>query len=129
MRCITFRSPSPPISCNFLESPGFGWHSAQTLAAQYDIKIQFASKRTIASVLAVPAPLPSDVLQTTGAGDAEAALAVDAQQNKIVCGFGGEVGRMTQRLGEPQTHFVGQVLAWLVLLVVVYAAGECVWTR
>lgn len=131
-RCLSFRANEQPTPCNFFESKGFGWRSAQILASQYDIKVQFASKTTIASVLAIPAPLPSDVLQCTSTGDAQtAAQDANIAQNKIVCGFGREVRRMTahHQHAESQTHFVGQVVAWLVLLIIVYAAGEYLWVR
>ncbi|KAF1934026.1 uncharacterized protein M421DRAFT_110822 [Didymella exigua CBS 183.55] len=130
-RCLTFRANEQPTTCNFFESEGFGWRSAQILASQYDIKVQFASKRTISKVLAIPAPLPSDVLRTTSTGDAQSASRDESvSQNKIVCGFEREVRHMTHRHQiEPHTHFIGQVIAWLVLMMVLYAAGEYLWTR
>ena len=119
-RCLTFRANERPTSCNFLESKGFGWRSAQILASQYDIKVQFASKSTISKVLLIPAPVPSDVLQTASTVDAQSASKdVNMSQNKIVCGFGQEVRHMSHhhREGEPDTHFVGQVIAWLMLFI------------
>lgn len=129
-RCLTFRANERPTPCNFFESKGFGWRSAQILASQYDINIQFASKSTISKALSIPAPLPSDVLQTTSTGDAQSASTdANINQNKIVCGFGKEVRYMTHhhQHHQPDGHFVGQVIAWLMLLIILYAAGEYVW--
>lgn len=131
-RCLTFRANERPTPCNFFESRGFGWRSTQILASQYDIKVQFASKSTISRVLAIPAPLPDDVLQVTASGDALSAAAdANMSQNKIVCGFGREVRHMTHqhRHHESQTRFVGQVVAWIMLFVVLYAAGEYIWIK
>ncbi len=131
-RCLTFRANEGPISCNSFESKGFGWESAQALASQYDVRVHFASKETISKVLAIPAPLPSDVLQVTSAGDVQSALGgMKRSQNKIVCGIGKEVVYMSHDHQDLQSEgrFVGQVIAWLMLFVILYAAGEYVWTR
>ncbi|KAF9699101.1 hypothetical protein EKO04_003109 [Ascochyta lentis] len=131
-RCLTFRANERPTPCNFFESKGFGWRSAQILASQYDIKVQFASKSTISRVLSATTPLPSDVLQTTSYGDAQSASKeANISQNKIVCGFGKEVRRMTHhhRNHEPESHFVGQVIGWLTLFIALSVVGEYVWTR
>jgi hypothetical protein len=131
-RCVTFRANEQPTPCNFFESKGFGWRSAQTLASEYDIKVQFASKSTISRVLAISVPLPSDVLETTSTGDAlSTSRHVNISQNKIVCGFRKEVRHMTRlHLNvEPGYHVVGQVVAWLILLIIFYAAGEYLWTK
>lgn len=130
-RCLTFRANERPSPCNFFDSKGFGWRSAQILASQYDIQVQFASKDTIAEVLSIPTPLPNDILQTVSNSDAlSASSQSDTSHNKIVCGFGKEVRRMSnhQEL-EEESHFVGQVIAWLMLLIIIYAAGEYVWIR
>ncbi|KAF2632677.1 hypothetical protein BU25DRAFT_80198 [Macroventuria anomochaeta] len=131
-RCLTFRANERPTPCNFFESRGFDWRSAQILASQYDIKVQFASKSTISKVLSISAPLPSEVLQTTNTGDAQSASRdANISQNKIVCGFGKEVRRMSHhyRDYEPESHFVGQVIGWLMLFIALYVVGEYVWTR
>jgi hypothetical protein len=131
-RCLTFRANERPTPCNFLESKDFGWRSAQILASQYDIKAQFSSKSTISKVLAISAPLPNDVLQAISSGDAQTApKEVNISQNKIVCGFGKEVRRMTRhhRYQEPESHFVGQVIGWIMLLIALYVVGEYIWTR
>ncbi|KAJ4992754.1 hypothetical protein SVAN01_01800 [Stagonosporopsis vannaccii] len=131
-RCLTYRASEPPTPCNFFESKGFGWRSAQTIASQYDVKVQFASKSTIFKVLAISAPLPSEVLQATSIGDAQSApREASSSRNKIVCGFGNEVRKMTQHLEDHRSegHFIGQVIAWLMLFIVLYAAGEYIWTR
>lgn len=131
-RCLTFRADERPTPCKFFESTGFGWRSAQTIASQYDIKVQFASKSTISKVLAISAPLPSEVLQVTSTGDARSALReVGTSQNKIVCGLGKEVRHMTHHYENESSggHFVGQVIAWLMLFIILYAAGEYIWTR
>lgn len=131
-RCLTFRANEKPTTCNFLESEGFGWRSAQILASQYDIKVQFASKDAVSKVLSATDPLPSDVLQTASSGDAQSASnEANISRNKIVCGFGKEVRRMTHRHrdSEPESHFLGQVIAWLTLFIALYLVGEYVWTR
>lgn len=131
-RCLTYRANEGLTPCNFFESKGFGWRSAQTIASQFDIKVQFASKSTISKVLAISTPLPNEVLQAISIGDAESASReATTSQNKIICGFGKEVRHMTQHLQDYRSegHFIGQVIAWLMLLIVLYAAGEYIWTR
>ncbi|KAJ8113627.1 hypothetical protein OPT61_g4282 [Boeremia exigua] len=131
-RCLTFRVNELPTPCNFFESRGFGWRSAQTLASQYDIQVQFASKNTISKVLSISTPLPSDVLQATSAGDAQSALGeANSSENKIVCGFGQEVGDMSRDHRDlvSEDRFVGLVIAWLMFFIILYVAGEYVWTR
>ncbi|KAF1365864.1 hypothetical protein EJ07DRAFT_170608 [Lizonia empirigonia] len=131
-RCLTFRANEKPTTCNFLESKGFGWRSAQILASQYDVKVQFASKDAVSKVLSATHPLPSDVLQTASSGDAQSASnKANISRNKIVCGFEKEVRRMTHRHrdSEPESHFLGQVIAWLILFIALYVVGEYVWTR
>lgn len=131
-RCLTFRANDKLTTCNFFESKGFGWRSAQMLASQYDIKVQFASKSTISKVLSATQPLPSDMLQTTSSGDVQSTPnESNMSQNKIVCGFGKEVTKMTHRHhnSEPQSHFASQVLGWLLLFIAFYVVGEYIWTR
>jgi hypothetical protein len=131
-RCLTFRPNERPTSCNFLESKGFGWRSAYTLASQYDIQVQFASKSCISRVLSISTPLPNDLLHIVTLGDAQSASSettVDVSQNKIVCGFDEEVRQLSHyQEYEATSHFAGQVIAWLMLLIIVYAAGEYIWT-
>jgi hypothetical protein len=131
-RCLTFRANEKPTLCNFFESKGFGWRSAQILASQYDIKVQFATKSTISRVLAIPAPLPSNILDTTSKGDAlSESRDENISQNKIVCGFGREVRHMTHgHLNvDPESRYVGQVIAWITLFIILYAAGEYMWIK
>jgi hypothetical protein len=131
-RCLTFHANEKPAPCNFLESEGFSWRSAQILASQYDVQIQFASKNTISKVLSMAAPLPSDILQTISYGDAQSASKeLKIGQNKLVCGLGREVGYLGHhdRSDEPESHFVGPVIGWLMLLIALYIVGEYVWTR
>lgn len=131
-RCLTLRANERLAPCNFFESEGFGWRSAQILASQYDIKVQFASKSTINKVLSIPGPVPSDVLQTTGSGDTlSTSKEANISQNKIVCGFGKEVRRMSDhhRDDEPDCRFVGQVIGWLILFIALYIVSEYIWTR
>ena len=131
-RCLTFRSNERPTPCNFLESKGFGWRSAHTLASQYNIPVQLASKSSISEVLSVSTPLPNDLLQIVALGDAQSAsseMKADASQNKIVCGFDKEVRQLSHcQEYEGASHVAGQVIAWLMLLIIVYAAGEYIWT-
>lgn len=131
-RCLTFRANEQPNQCNFLESKDLGWESAQTIASQHDIQVQFASKSTIAKILAIPDPVPSEVLQLVSIGDAQS-MPKEAitSQSKIVCGFGTEVRHMAHHHQDDRLegHFVGKVIAWLMLFIILYAAGEYVWTR
>ncbi|KZM19780.1 hypothetical protein ST47_g9158 [Ascochyta rabiei] len=126
-RCLAFRTNERPTLCNLFEPRDFGWRSAQTLASQYDIKVQFASESTLSRVLSATTPLPSDVLQTTSYGDAQSeSKEGNISQNKIVCGFGKEVRHMTQhyRHHEPESHFVGRVLGWLMLFIALYSSRD-----
>lgn len=87
-RCLTLRTNERPTPCNFFDSKGFGWRSAQALASQYDIQIQFASKSSISKVLSIPTPLPNELLSTVSLGDAQSVsseVKPNGSQNKIVC--------------------------------------------
>lgn len=131
-RCLTFRTNDRPTPCNSFEPNGFSWESAQKLASENDIKVQFASKSTISKVLSISSPLPSDVLQVTSYGDAlSASEGANINRNKIICGFGGEVRYMTHHhtSHEPEGHFVGQIIGWLMLFIALYVVGEYVWIR
>jgi hypothetical protein len=132
-RCLTFRSNERPTTCNFLESKGFGWRSAHTLASQYDIQVQLACKSSISKLLSISTPLPNDLLQIVTLGDAQSSsseMEANASQNKIVCGFGKEVRQLVHCQDyEGTSHFAGQVIAWLMLLIIIYAAGEYIWTK
>ncbi|KAH6620020.1 hypothetical protein C7974DRAFT_224681 [Boeremia exigua] len=131
-RCLTFSANERPKPCNTLESRDLDWMSAQNLASQLEIPVRFASKTTISKVLAISIPLPTDILQTTGAGDAQSSSSeAEISQNKMVCGFGQEVRRMSSHSHdrEPEDHFVAQVVAWFMLFIGLYLAGEYLWTR
>lgn len=127
-RCLTFRTNQRPSPCDFLDSGDFGWNLAQTLASQHDVPIQFAYQSTIDKVLSIPTPLPNKALQAVSVGDASGEANVN--RNKIVCGFGKEVKQMSGYQDyEGEGHYVGQVIAWLMLLIILYSAGEYIWTK
>jgi hypothetical protein len=116
-----------------MESQRLDWHTANTLATDYDLKIEFASQDTISNILSIHRPLPSSVLRAISEAETMPIHEEDLMQrkNKIVCGFGEEVRRLGRYDGsmEPECHFVGYVVAALMVLVALYVGAEYVWSR
>jgi hypothetical protein len=132
-RCLSLSTNAKPTLCTHMESHAFDYHTASSLASDYDLEMQFASQDTITKILSIHRPLPSGVLQRISEGQVVSKDATDLlqQQNKIVCGFGDEV----KRLGshdvslELECHYIGYGVAAFMLLVLVYVVGEYVWMR
>ena len=113
-------SPTTPLT----------WPAAYSLATKHNIALHFATRTTIARLLAMPSPLPTSVLQVAQRGPA--AVALEGWKDEVVCGFGsGSGGRRDGASGEEtqQPGFVALVVAWLMVLVVVYLVGEWVVAR
>lgn len=132
-RCLSFSTDAKPSFCTHMESHAFDFHTATSLASDYDLKLQFASQSTITKVLSIRRPLPSSVLQRVSQGEV---MPVDSKnllqrEQKIVCGFGDEVKHMGNEDGssEVECHFVGYILAGLTLFVLLYVVAEHVWSR
>jgi hypothetical protein len=109
------------------------WDTANTLASDYDLKINFASQSTITKVLFIRKPLPSSMLQSISEGEV---LPIDARdlvqtENKIVCGFGEELRHLGESEGglETECHFVGWVMGAFMVLLALYVLAEYVWSR
>jgi hypothetical protein len=116
-----------------MESHNLDWHTASSLASDFDLKIQFASQDTITKVLAINRPLPSSVLQSISAGQVAPVDQKDLLQreNKIVCGFGDEVKHLGShdRSLEPECHYIGYMGAAFMLLLALYILAEYIWSR
>ncbi|KAF2823396.1 hypothetical protein CC86DRAFT_384760 [Ophiobolus disseminans] len=132
-RCLSFSTDAKPTVCTYMGAHKLDWHTATSLASDYDLKINFASQSTITKVLSINRPLPSSVLQTISDGEVMPVDSKDLLQkeNKIVCGFGDEVKHMgdLNRDLEPECHFVGYVGAAFMLLIAFYVLAEYVWAR
>jgi len=133
--CLIFKSTSGLSPCNPTSTAAFDWHTAQKFASDHNIRIQFFSSSTISQVLEVDRPLPSSMLMRMSDGGPiplDDTWATDGVQ-KIICGFNDEVSRLWHT--ESQEPVVScAIWAWhgvliLLLLVVVYAAGEEIWRR
>ncbi|KAJ4373911.1 hypothetical protein N0V83_002650 [Neocucurbitaria cava] len=133
-RCLSFSTSAKPTLCTYLESHGLDWDTAYSLASDNELKIQFASQSTISKVLDIRKPLPSSVLRTLSHGEAaplDVSSSLLQSENKIVCGLGDEVKHM----GSPdmdlssECHYVGAVVAALMLFLIAYLVGEHIWTK
>jgi len=132
-RCLSFTTDAKPTVCTYMGAHQLDWNTANSLASDYDLKINFASQSTITKVLSIHRPLPSSVLQSISEGEVMSVDSKDLMQkeNKIVCGFGDEVRQMgdEDRSLEPECHFVGYVGAAFMALIVFYVLAEYVWSR
>ncbi|KAH7078515.1 hypothetical protein FB567DRAFT_137441 [Paraphoma chrysanthemicola] len=132
-RCLSYSTDAKPTLCTYMESHNLDWHTASSLASDYDLKIQFASENTITRVLAINRPLPSSVLQSVSVGQVEPVEFSDSVQreNRIVCGLGDEVKHMGNhdRTLEPECHYIGYMGAAFMSLIVLYLLAEYIWSR
>jgi hypothetical protein len=134
-RCLSFSTSATPTPCSYQELLSLDWDTAYSLATTNDFKIQFASEATRKRLLAIPKPLPLSILHSIHEGEA---LPLDPagkvqNENRIICGFGNEVDRVG-RDGSgkglvDEVHYVGTVLGYFMLFLIVYVVGEWVWTR
>jgi hypothetical protein len=116
-----------------MESYKLDWHAANSLAADYDLKIRFASQNTIVKVLSIPRPLPSSVLQSIKEGEAMPLNEQELMQreNKIVCAFSDEAEYLnsSDNSVEPEYHFIGYIGASLMVLIAFYLMSQYAWAR
>jgi hypothetical protein len=132
-RCLSFSTDAKPTPCTYMESQRMDWQTANSLATDYDIEIQFASDKTISNILSIHRPLPSSVLRAVNEAEIMPIHEDDLMQrkNKIVCGFGEEVQHLGSRdkTLEPECHFIGYVVAALMAIVALYVLAEYIWSR
>ncbi|KAF2034375.1 hypothetical protein EK21DRAFT_56456 [Setomelanomma holmii] len=132
-RCLSYSTDAKPTLCTYMESHNLDWHTASSLASDYDLKIQFASQTTISKVLSINRPLPSSVLQSISHGEVAPVDEKELLQreNKIVCGFGDEVRHLGShdRSLEPECHYIGYLGVAFMLLMVSYVLAEYIWSR
>lgn len=127
--CITFSLSLDPVSCALPLSKNLDWHSARSLASAQNLNLEFASSATLSRVLQVEAPLPTSALLQMNE------VAPTASGSKIVCGFGDEVERrwmkgFREHLNAHESdRYLSKVLAFWLLIIILYAAGEYVWIR
>ncbi|EOA81629.1 uncharacterized protein SETTUDRAFT_99171 [Exserohilum turcica Et28A] len=130
-RCLTFSTSAAPTHCIYQELLTLDWDTAYSLALANDLKIQFASDKTISKVLSIPRPLPTSVLEAVQEGET---LPLDPSkklrsENRLICGFGDEVEHVGDGRGlKPEIHYVGTVLGLFMLLFIIYLIGEYIWT-
>lgn len=128
--CITFYSASETAPCALTDSQYLDWEDAQTLASAYDLRIKFASSSTVSKVLEVEQPLPTGVLKSMTRVDDRSSTG-----RMMVCGFGDEVNQkyMSGSDGSLEVNgydlFASKVVAVLLLIIILYAAGEFVWMK
>jgi hypothetical protein len=132
-RCLSISTDEKPTLCTHMESHAFDYHTASSLASDYDLRIQFASQDTVSKILSIRRPLPTSVLQRISEASVVSKEPADLLQkeNKIVCGFGDEVKRIGSHdvSLEPECHYIGYGVATFMLLMLLYVVGEYVWTR
>jgi hypothetical protein len=132
-RCLSFATDARPSVCTYMGAHRLDWYTANTLASDYDLKINFASQSTITKVLSIRKPLPSSMLQSIEEGEVMAIDAKDLVQreNKIVCGFSEELRHLGESEGglEQECHFVGWVVGIFMVLLALYVLAEYVWSR
>lgn len=133
-RCLTFSTSAAPTLCTYQELLTLDWETAYSLASANRLKIQFASEKTTTKVLSLPRPVPTTILETLQEGEARPLDPSKKVQheNRIICGFGGEVEHVNGRPSKsltPEIHYVGTVLGLFMLLMIIYLIGEYVWTE
>lgn len=131
-RCLSFSTDAKPTPCTYMESQRMDWHTANSLAEDYELEIQFASQHTISNIMSIRRPLPDSILDAISEAEVMPVQEEDLMQrrNKIVCGFGEEVKHLgSHRAMEPECHFVSYAVAALMALVVMYLLAEYVWSR
>ncbi|CAN9255018.1 unnamed protein product [Alternaria alternata] len=132
-RCLTFSTSAAPTLCSYQELLTLDWDTAYSLATVNDLKIQFASKKAMTKVLALPKPVPTSILLSVHEGQVrplDPAKKVQ-NENRIVCGFGDEVEHVGdhEKSLEVEVHYVGTVLGLFMLLLIIYLVGDYLWTR
>ena len=132
-RCLSFATDAKPSLCTYMGAHQLDWHTAASLANDYDLKINFASRDTITKVLSIHRPLPTSVLESISEGEA---MPLDSKnlmqrENRIVCGFGDEVKRIggPERALESDDHFMGIVSGVFMLLIAFYVVVEYACSR
>lgn len=127
--CITFSHPADPAACVLAGSQNLDWDNAHSLASSRNLRLEFASKATISKILALERPIPaSELLHMETPESFESG-------SKVVCGLGDEVKREflsgSSKQLDPRggDFYVSKVVAVLLLIIILYAAGEDIWMR
>ncbi|KAF1913727.1 hypothetical protein BDU57DRAFT_320080 [Ampelomyces quisqualis] len=140
-RCLSSTLSAKPTLCTSLSSHSFSWSHASSLAAEYDVPVLFAGWTTVARLEGIRRPLPDRLVESVRRGEVYDSRGVDdgvmQRVNSVVCGFGDEVEQWgeaereggSSRDGKEELHFVGYVVAGIMLLIVVYMGAEWVWMR
>ncbi|KAI4670593.1 uncharacterized protein J4E79_000879 [Alternaria viburni] len=134
-RCLTFSTSRTPTPCSYQELLTLDWETAFSLSITNALPIQFASQTTMDTLLAIPKPLPLNLLQSMHEGGEVSPLDPSSgvtSENRVVCGFGQEVDGVSGRGRggvEQEVHYVGTVLGLFMLATMVWVAGEWVWMR
>jgi len=134
-RCLTFSTSRTPTPCSYQELLTLDWEAAFSLSITNALPIQFASQTTMDTLLAIPKPLPLNLLQSMHEGGEVSPLDPSSgvtSENRVVCGFGQEVDGVSGRGRggvEQEVHYVGTVLGLFMLATMVWVAGEWAWMR
>ncbi|KAI4955831.1 hypothetical protein J4E91_000038 [Alternaria rosae] len=134
-RCLTFSTSRSPTPCSYQELLTLDWEAAFSLSITNALPIQFAGQTTMDTLLAIPKPLPLSLLQSMHEGGEVGPLDPSGgvmSENRVVCGFGGEVEGVSRRGSggvEQEVHYVGTVLGLFMLGMIVWVAGEWVWMK
>ncbi|KAI4605562.1 hypothetical protein J4E83_010555 [Alternaria metachromatica] len=67
-RCLTFSTSRTPTPCSYQELLTLDWEAAFSLSITNALPIQFASQTTMDTLLAIPKPLPLNLLQSMHEG-------------------------------------------------------------
>jgi hypothetical protein len=132
--CMTFYAQSTPAICTLPGAQNLDWSTTQRLVSLHHLDVEFASQESATKVLQVAEPLSTRVLMRTHSSRVTGQVSVGT---KMMCVISDEVDKMFLRTTEKhfkskvetQDAFVSGVLALLVLAVVLFSIGECLWER
>ncbi|KAF1958597.1 hypothetical protein CC80DRAFT_15248 [Byssothecium circinans] len=135
--CLTFHAYAQPAACTMERSQNLSWPAAQSFASAHHLDITFVSPTTVSRVLEVEQPLPTSVLMSMYGSRGRARQETGS---RIVCGAWDEVKRKYLVESVERSKVVGgegrrcdglvsEIVGILLLMLMVYAVGEYVWSR
>ncbi|KAF2176234.1 hypothetical protein K469DRAFT_37035 [Zopfia rhizophila CBS 207.26] len=132
-RCSSYEGSSIQSSsnpCDALESQPLDWNSAQRLASEHSIPIQFSSALA-SKVLEADSPLPTSLLLRMSERRGIARSGLADGMSLFVCETDDEVRQRRMEMSKEDTrkcdYFIIQVAISLILLVLMYEAGKVLW--
>ncbi|KAF2741463.1 hypothetical protein EJ04DRAFT_4591 [Polyplosphaeria fusca] len=127
--CVSFSS-GDATPCSMPDTRNLDWLSAQHIASVHELPIQFASSQVVSSILDANTPLPTSLLLRMIDGTPVPPQVTPSKYSTdwIICGID-ETDDMDRRLnGDEDAHtydvFVLQVIIAVILIVIIYEAGD-----